>query len=68
MSEWSTSCWRTLSGSAAEHTAEITAMAASRWNGPQRGEVYPGLLPQPPEYEPFLAGIPGIHFELPDDS
>jgi NAD(P)-dependent dehydrogenase (short-subunit alcohol dehydrogenase family) len=40
------------------------------WNAdsePQRGDVYPGLLPQPPEYEPFLAGIPGIHYELPDD-
>lgn len=39
------------------------------WNAataPQKGDVYPGLLPQPAEYEPFLAGIPGIHYELPD--
>jgi NAD(P)-dependent dehydrogenase (short-subunit alcohol dehydrogenase family) len=41
------------------------------WNAdtePQRGDVYPGLIPQPAEYEPFLAGIPGIHYSLPDDA
>ena len=40
------------------------------WNAdtaPQAGDVYPGLMPQPPEYEPFLAGIPGLHYPLPDD-
>ncbi|MGI9621299.1 MAG: SDR family NAD(P)-dependent oxidoreductase [Acidimicrobiales bacterium] len=39
------------------------------WNAdtePQRGEVYPGLVPQPDEYEPFLAGIPGVHYPVPE--
>ncbi len=41
------------------------------WNAdtaPQLGDVYPGLVPQPDEYEPFLAGIPGIHYPMPEEA
>ena len=39
------------------------------WNAdtmPQVGDVYPGVVPQPPEYEPFLGGIPGVHYPMPE--
>ncbi len=36
------------------------------WNDDVIGDTYPGLVPQPPEYEPLLAGIPGIHYPMPE--